>query len=241
MDAVLVSDLHLDGPGDPTQAAFLRFLGTLPPSVTLVVLGDAFHAWWTFDGEPFTAYAAVATALLDFNLVYLPGNHDFHAPAYFGARGATVAGQNGPGATVRRALGALDAHLSHGDEVDTSVGYRGLHAVLRGRAFHAAMVAAGPGRAWHLLHHLAGERALVSRHTVDDDGDDGSPLVLAQRALAAERAAVLGVHLVAMGHTHVPELSRRGEAQFLNTGDWVAHRSYGIVTGEEVRLLRYDG
>lgn len=232
-----MSDLHLDGPGEATDAAFLRLLHALPPSATLVVLGDAFHAWWTLGGEPFGAYAATARALLDFNLVYLPGNHDFHAPAYFGARGATTCRTHHPGASLHLRLGKLHAHLSHGDEVDTSPGYRALHAVLRGAPFDRAIQALGEARAWSLLHRLAGDRQHVSRH----DPTGTPPLVEGQRARAQHLVNTEGFDLVAMGHTHAPELRPVGGGQFLNTGDWVAHRTYATVHGDRVELQRFDG
>ncbi len=227
MDAVLVSDLHLDGPGHPAQGDFLRFLGSLPPSTRLCVLGDAFQAWWHHGDTPFAAYAPVARALLDFDLVYLPGNHDFHALDYFGTHGATVPEHARPGALVTTRLGALDTCLSHGDEADTSLGYRALHAVLRGRAFAALVDAMSPSRAWNFLHRLAG----------NPQGAPDPGLEATQLALASARPEAL----VAMGHTHGPRLLRRGEGYFVNTGDWVSHRSYATVTGDVVTLSRFDG
>jgi len=227
LDAVLVSDLHLDGPAHPSQPAFLRFLATLPASTRLCVLGDAFQAWWHHDGAPFPEYAPVARALLQFDLVYLPGNHDFHALGYFGAHGAAVPPHARPGAAVLVRLGALDAHLSHGDEADTSWGYTSLHALLRGRAFAALVDALPPPRAWAFLHRVAGRP-----HGTPDPGLEG-----AQVALAAARPEAL----VAMGHTHGPRLLHRKEGYFLNTGDWVSHRSYATVTGDVVTLSRFDG
>lgn len=227
MDAVLVSDLHLDGPGCPAQAEFLRLLASLPPSTRLCVLGDAFQAWWHHADVPFAEYAPVARALLDFDLVYLPGNHDFHALGYFGKHGATVPAHARPGALVTTRLGAFDSCLSHGDEADTSVGYRALHAVLRGRAFAALVGAMSPERAWAFLHRLAGK-------------PHGSPdpiLEELQLTLAAARPEAL----VVMGHTHGPRVLSRGEGYFVNTGDWVSHRSYATVTGDVVTLSRFDG
>ncbi len=227
MDAVLVSDLHLDGPGHPAQADFLRFLGGLPPSTRLCVLGDAFQAWWHHGEAPFPQYAPVARALLDFDLVYLPGNHDFHAIGYFGARGATVPTESRPGALVSVRLGLLDACLSHGDEADTSLGYRALHAILRGPAFRLMVDAMSPERAWAFLHRLAG-----NPHGMPD-----ASLEEVQLSLAAARPEAL----VAMGHTHGPRLLHRVEGYFVNTGDWVSHRSYATVTGDVVTLSRFDG
>jgi UDP-2,3-diacylglucosamine hydrolase len=246
VDAVLVSDVHCDGPGCERQSAFLRFLGSLPadrPPV-LVLLGDLFHAWWHFgppvEPVPFAAYAPVVAALRDFPLVALPGNHDFHLPAFLARAGARVprAGGGGsddpvaraPGAGLSLTLGDLRAFLSHGDEADDAMAYRGLHAVLRGRPFDLLVRGMGPSLAWPLLHRLAG-------------GLQGlpNPTLLARQARLAQGRVAEGHALVAFGHTHAPSLEHRDGAMILNTGDWVRHQSYATVYGEAVHLQRYDG
>src|SRR5690349_15967399 len=118
MRVALLSDAHLQGPDDPNQQRLLRFLATLEVD-RICLLGDIFQHWWHFGERPFPAYEPVVTALRRFPLTFVPGNHDFHAARYFrDALGAEVA----PVVTTR--WDGLPVHLSHGDEVDASPGYR---------------------------------------------------------------------------------------------------------------------
>lgn len=224
VDAVIVSDVHCDGPGSPTQREFLRFLGAVRPRV-LVLAGDVFHAFAAPRGVVFPAYRPVVEALGEQSLVVLPGNHDWLFPAVVGQPGGVDIGT-----TWRGRLGGLDAVVTHGDEVDRSAAYRGFHAVLRSRGFAVLLDRLGEDGAWRLLHRLAGPLG---------HGEPSARLVAGQRALAAVRAGE-GAELVVMGHTHAPELTRVGAAWFLNPGDWLRHRTYGVVEGREVRLGKWE-
>ena len=231
LDAVLVSDVHVDGPGCERQAAFLRFLGGLPCTAppTLLLLGDIFHTWWHRGDESFAQFAPVVRALADFPLFYVPGNHDFHAPAFFAGRGATVpVVPHAIGSSLTPTLGGVSAFVTHGDQVDNSAGYRALHAVLRSPAFGRLMATIPPGAQWSFLHRLAGHARGVP-----------SALGMARQHTMGARASP-GHALVAMGHTHAPELVRHPSFTYLNTGDWVEHRTYGTVRDGVVELARFD-
>lgn len=217
-----MSDVHCDGPDSPTQRDFLDFLAQVRPGV-LVLAGDVFHAFAAPRGEVFAAYRPVIDALASQEVVVLPGNHDWLLAPRFG-RSVAI------GTEVRRPLGALAAVVSHGDEVDTSATYRAFHAGLRGRPFARLLDTLGADGAWRLLHRLAGPLG---------HGRPNPRLCAAQRALAEARLA--DAELVVMGHTHAPELTRLGGGWFLNPGDWVSHRTYGVVRGGEVSLHRWDG
>ncbi len=232
MDAVIVSDVHCDGPASPTQAAFLRFLATRPAE-TVVLGGDVFHAFAAPRRRPFSAYAPVIEALSTFSVVVVPGNHDWLLPAFLAEHSARVpVGPHGAiGARVELTLGGLRARVAHGDEVDPNPRYRAFHAGLRSRAFASALDALGETGAWKLMHRLAGPLG---------DGHSDPKLVSAQRGLAGGWISD-GVELVVLGHTHVPSCERMGAGTFLNPGDWVRHRTYGVVHGREVELRRFEG
>jgi UDP-2,3-diacylglucosamine pyrophosphatase LpxH len=221
-DAVVVSDVHCDGPASPTQRAFLGFLARVRTR-RLVLAGDIFHAFGQPRGTPFAAYQPVLDALADFDTVVLPGNHDW---AHAGAAGTGAA----VGTRCSLRLGALLTEVSHGDEVDVSARYRAFHTLLRGRGFALLLDRIGAERAWNLLHRLAGALG---------DGAPDPALVAAQHTLAAQRWQ-LGVELVVMGHTHAPECTIGPAGRFLNPGDWVRHRTYGVVEGDHVTLRRFD-
>lgn len=224
-DAVVVSDVHCDGPGSPTQEAFLQFLAGLRTR-RLVLAGDIFHAFWCPEGVPFAAYQPVLDALRDFELTVLPGNHDWSLGPHLGTPRADTA----IGTRVCLRLGELQADVSHGDEVDESPRYRGFHRVLRGSGFGWTLDRLGDRGAWALLHRLAGRLG---------DGAPNPELVARQERLAAERLRG-DTELVVMGHTHQPTRLELPGGVFLNPGDWVRHRTWGAIEGQSVELHRFD-
>lgn len=223
MRVALVSDAHLAGPEDPGQRRLLAWLAGLEAD-RLVLGGDLFERWWHFGDTPFSAYAEVVEALRPWagRLVVLPGNHDFHAPAFFArALGAAVPGPDG---LLRETWDGLPVVLEHGDAADTSAGYRLLSAALRGPAFDAALRRMGPDRAWRFLGRLVGRGRV----------EPAPWLVAAQRARAARLAPPGG--LVVMGHSHAPTLEPAAEGRWLNLGAWLELGTWATVQDGVPRL-----
>ncbi|MDP2305566.1 MAG: UDP-2,3-diacylglucosamine diphosphatase [Pseudomonadota bacterium] len=221
MRVALLSDAHLAGPDDPNQHRLLRFLDTLAVD-RLCLLGDIFQHWWHFGGSPFPAYVPVIEALRRFPVTFVPGNHDFHAARFFrDVLHAEVA----PVVTPR--WDGVAIHLSHGDEVDTSIGYRALSAVLRGRLFARGVDALGPERAWRFLSSMSGTPS----------GTPDAALCAAQLADARARVAD-GVGLVVSGHTHAPCHHELPGGAYVNLGDWVTHHTWLLVEDGRPTLLQ---
>jgi len=222
MRVVLLSDAHLRGPDDPNQAHLLAFLAGLRAD-RLCLLGDIFQCWWHFGTRPFDAYVPVVEALRGGPpLIFVPGNHDFHAARFFQAElGAEVA------SSLEVNWDGLRVHLAHGDGVDASPGYTTITALLRGRTFARLVDAMGHDRAWTFLRRVAGE----------PHGVPSEALVAAQR-LEAQQHIARGVDLVVRGHTHAPELTRLQEGHFANLGDWVSHHTYLVVSDGRIGLER---
>ena len=212
MHVGVFSDLHLRGPDDPTQGRFLRTLGAHPFD-RLVLLGDIFEHWWHFGHDPFPAYRPVVDALRGMPLVFVPGNHDFHALGFFrselGAEGGAILSEVWDGRRVE---------LLHGDQVDRSFGYRAASAVLRGPVMRALLNTMGPKRAWRFLGDLAGPPG----------GTPSDVLVAAQLAEASRRIGA-GAEIVLMGHTHVPGIYQMPGGCFVNVGDGMTHASWVSV------------
>lgn len=238
MRVVLVSDAHLAGPDDPEQGAFLRFLGGVEADL-LVLGGDLFQHWWHFaipgGRTPFPAYAPVVDALRrrGIPLVVLPGNHDFHAPAYFAAPGVIPAGVTTPGVDGRVycTWDGLRVLLAHGDEADTSPGYAVACALLRGRAFGALVDALGPERGWRFLGRLVGHGAVRPNPA----------LCAAQVERAASLLREAPADLVVFGHTHAPGIHTLGGGRYLNLGAFTGLHTYAVVEGGDVRLCTWEG
>jgi UDP-2,3-diacylglucosamine hydrolase len=139
-----------------------------------------------------------------------------------------------------RELAGRRAVLAHGDGLGRGdFGYRVLKAVLRGGLTRAAFGALPPslgdgiargisrtGRKWDEWgpHQEARSRALSA---------------WAEARLLAEPE----LELVVLGHTHRPLLREvRAGQWYVNTGDWVVHKSYVVLEcGRSPQLLEWDG
>lgn len=218
MRVALVSDVHLEGgPADPVQPAFVRWLDALEVD-QLFLLGDVFHAWWGYRAVVPAGLVATCAALervrargIDLHVV--PGNHDFALGPYFQDTLAAVI--HGP--HLRRFDGVA-YYLAHGDEADTSRGYRLTRRLLRSTAFAGLMRGLGPARGWQLVRSLAGS----SRHHPAD------PVALraAQQAWARTHLEA-GADYVVMGHIHAP--GRSADDRVVHLGGWGTDRTWCLV------------
>jgi UDP-2,3-diacylglucosamine pyrophosphatase LpxH len=59
--------------------------------------------------------------------------------------------------------------------------------------------------------------------------------------LFAERAIAEGADIVVMGHHHKPSRVTLGKGVYVNLGDWIAHNSFGAMTGGTIALKTWNG
>ncbi len=226
----MLSDAHLLGPEDPVQDRVVQWLDGLVTD-HCYLLGDLFHFWWSFDDQVLPGFDPVLAALARLRergipLTVLRGNHDFRlGPVFTDHLGATVVDE------VRVQLAGRRFLLVHGDQPDTTLGYRLTRAVLRSGAFDRLMRALGPEGARRLGHRLAG----ASRHY----GDEPAPLLAAQQHWAAERLAG-DVDVVVMGHSHVLGTWELPGGVLFNLGDFARDRSWLAVTETGPRLQTFS-
>lgn len=221
MRALLLSDVHADGPACPRQAALLAFLAREDADL-LVLGGDIFQRWWHRDSAIFPAYAPVVEALRRFpRVLAVGGNHDFRFPAWLRDHGG---GEGGP--TCDFAWEGRRVRAAHGDVVDRSLGYRALTGVLRSRILERALDGVPMSGLWDR----------VGRLVHDPRGGGNDALLDAQRVWAQETLGGGDVDILVSGHAHLPALERVACGVWLNTGDFVSHFSYGEFVGGEARL-----
>jgi UDP-2,3-diacylglucosamine hydrolase len=218
MRAICVSDLHIAGPDCPRQQAFLRLLAAEAGRCDLLCLcGDVFEHWWHWPGtapRPFPQYAEVVDALRGFQLVVLPGNHDWAAPAFFAEHlNAAIPDDSGVFPCIWEGERVV---LAHGDQADLSRGYWLASTILRGAAFRHAMNALSAERAWRVFGRLSGNGAVRPN----------ARLLAAQQAWAQQQAG----DTVIFGHTHSPSITHVTVENTLKTlvniGDGVSHYTY---------------
>ncbi len=238
-----VSDAHLGGESPAREAAkersFTGFIDARAPGETVYLLGDVFDFWFD-DGRPPGRHAAVLRALgratdRGVRLLFMGGNHDYwvrtgRRPGWL-ERAVGIEVIEDPHVALHHGRRLL---LTHGDALEGARGgYRLVRAVLRSRAAIAAFGLLPRS----VQNGLARVTSATSRKRHDEE--------LTRRAaehLREEARRVLArgeVDAVIAGHVHRPELVRLERGEYLNLGDWMLFRSYGMLTGGGLALRSF--
>ncbi len=239
----IVSDVHLGAAPVAHEVAFLRFLDTaVRPGDELLINGDLFDFWFEY------RHAVPAVHLRTFgrlrNLVdagvdvsFVPGNHDPWPGAYLRDE-VGLRLLEGP---VRLSVGGRRAYIAHGDGLGTGdLGYRILRGAVRNRfviglfrSIHPDIGLPFARRLSHTEKRLAGGEDVSDGEEISGGGRHERLVAHARTILEGEP----GIELVILGHSHRPALMELLPGQlYVNSGDWVQHSSYVVVTPSDVRL-----
>ncbi len=234
--SIIVSDLHLGAVPRAHEEAFVAFLAWVPQHTSdLVINGDLFDFWFEYGSVVLRGHFRVLRALADVvdagvRVRLVGGNHDaWGGPFLRDEVGIELI--NGP---VVTRVGGRRTYLAHGDGLGRGdVGHKIFRRISRHRFSIAAFRLVHPG----LALRLAGGASVTERNF--ECGDEDADL----RAARLSEFAIKTIRddetlaLVALGHSHQPELVEVAPGRFyLNTGDWLRHFSYGVVSPDEVRL-----
>lgn len=238
LQAVFISDAHLEAPDDPNYQKMLAFLAELAhprPPEELFILGDFFAYWMGFSSVP-AIYRPVVEKLHELvdggaRLTYVEGNHDIDMGRYFEKKlGARIIADWGEARVAGKRL-----YLAHGDRVDKQDrNYRMFRAFIR----------SWPMRG--LSHALTPERILRIARPYAFDGGGGvyyaGHLPELMEAFAREKWRD-GYDGVVLGHCHHPALIENGGGTrfYANLGDWVGQFTYLAADAGGFRLHRYPG
>jgi UDP-2,3-diacylglucosamine hydrolase len=235
-----LSDVHL-GLGPPEQErrkedTLLEFFGAiLPQAQQLFIVGDLFDLWFEYTTVIPKGFFRTLAALESFTrrgveVHYLAGNHDYWMEDFF---------KNELGVKTHREPFEISLHgkrlfLHHGDGlIGKDVGYRLIRPILRNPVSILLYRWLHPDIGIRLARRSSRtSRAYTSRQKIADDRD--------MTAFATERIRQ-GIDIVIMGHQHYPAYHVIEGGVYINLGDWISHRTYAEMTGEGVRLLRWQG
>ncbi len=225
----VISDIHLGAVPPDTERSFRRLLEHVGAEArSLLLPGDLFDFWFEWGdvvpGRHFRVLASLAD-LVDAGVpvTLVGGNHDAWGGRFLREEvGLDV--RDGP---IRVELGGHPTLVAHGDGVGS-----GDRKYLALKAFIRSGAATGAFRA---LHPELGMR--LARRVSSTEGKAGTTDAATRGRAAYIRAWALGqleadpsLELVVCGHAHVPELTAAGPGRwYFNAGDWVNHRSYGVV------------
>jgi len=237
----VVSDVHLGAVPPERERAFLRWLAHAGDAASQVVVnGDLFDFWFEYRSAIPRGHTRVLGALAELvdsgvPIHFMGGNHDWWGGSFLEEEIGLILYRD----PVVLDLAGHRTFLAHGDGLGAGdLGYRVLKRVLRGRLtlwgfrwLHPDIGARVAGRV-SATEHRAGR-------TTEDEKQRAAKLE--EWALEKLRSEA-ELDLVILGHTHVPALRKvEGNKHYLNAGDWVTHRSYGVLSpGEAPRLLEWD-
>ncbi len=234
----LTSDVHLGAVPSDTEASFHRWLEHAAARASEIVInGDLFDFWFEYRNAIPKGYDKTLDLLRrvvegGVPIQLLGGNHDWWGGRHLRDEIGIDFRQD----PVLRDLAGRRTLIAHGDGLGRGdLGYRALRWMLRSPLTVTAFRQLPPS-----LGGWLGER--VSRTDARGTSSRGpNPVRVAELRRWAlwqlEEDASLG--MVAVGHTHLPELIEPHPGRWvLNSGDWVYRRTYAVLAvGEPPRLL----
>lgn len=232
MALYIVSDLHIQGPGDLLYQELLKMLRErLMPGDTLVLAGDVFDLFVGCKSIFIQRYHEFFHALRELSqksaqMHYIEGNHDFLIrDAFAGITGLQVHSKE-----LDLELGEKRFLVIHGDTVDRKdYGYRFLRSFFRSPLMKA-FVWMAPGTWLDRIGNYSSEYSRAKKPRVPHELslERRERLRKIYRSFAAERLSE-GFDYVAMGHCHdLDEMTfqighRKG--QYINVGYPPVHGS----------------
>ena len=242
MKTLLLSDVHLDvGPESRERMAeFAALLRTFPGKGVgrLIILGDLFDFWFEYRHVIFSGYFDVLQALAELRdrgieLHLVCGNHDFWAGRFLRDHLNFAIYQE----SVEMDFGGRRALLIHGDGINPQDWrYRLYKRFARARLIIGLFRRLHPDRAMNIARWVS--RKSSQRSWVADPAKGAEAAAL--RAYAQGVIARGQADIVVCGHAHAPAIEEcpalSGTGLYVNTGDWMYHRTYVEWNGEDFGL-----
>lgn len=238
----VASDVHLGSISEDQRSAFLTWLDQAGDAASWIILnGDLFdfwfeYAWGTTRGHTEALERLRGVVDSGVRVTLMGGNHDWWGGRFL----RDEVGVEYHLDAIEADLGDKRALIAHGDGLGKGdLSYRLLRLVLRGRLTRWSFAALPP---------VVGDT--IARGISKTEGRwcaPGPTEIARAEALQAWALDTLEARpeldVVFLGHTHVPQLVEvGGNRWYVNSGDWVYHRSYAVVrNGQPPELLHWEG
>ena len=240
------SDFHLGTPS-PTksrerEAVIVRWLNTIEAdAAALFLVGDVFDFWFEYKHaipKGFTRLQGKLAELADGGLpiTLFTGNHDMWMSTYFTDElGIPVYRQ--PRSYL---LGTKRVYIGHGDGLGP-----GDHTYKRLKTVFESRLARGAFR-WLHPDIGIGLAQAWSRRSRISNGEKGEEVFRGEEhewlwQYCREVEAQTHHDYYIFGHRHIPlNLTVSPTARYINLGEWVHARTYGVFDGETVRLAHFN-
>ncbi len=238
---VVVSDIHLGAVAKANARAFLAFLEEVDRwGDELLINGDLFDFWFEYREVIPRGQLDVLARLRRLveggvPVLFMGGNHD----AWGGSFLRDEVGIEVLEEPTRRRIAGRRAYIAHGDGLGPADrGYRVLRRAARSPVGRGLFRWVHPDLGLPLARLASGTR----RTQAGGVRNESSRASLLARHAVEVLAAHEDVDLVVFGHSHRPEVTELAPGRFyLNSGDWLHHNSFAVVTPDEIRLESYRG
>ena len=238
---VVVSDIHLGAVAEENARAFLAFLAEAHRwGDELLINGDLFDFWFEYRQVIPRGQLDVLARLRrlvegGMPVLFMGGNHD----AWGGSFLRDEVGVEILEEPARRRIAGRRAYIAHGDGLGPADrGYRVLRRAARSRVGRGLFRWIHPDLGLPLARLASGTR----RAQAGGFRSESPRASLLARHAVEILAAHEDVDLVVFGHSHRPEVTELAPGRFyLNSGDWLHHNSFAVVTPDGIRLESYRG
>ena len=236
----VASDIHLGASPAAQERAFLDWLDEAAErSSRIIINGDLFdfwfeYRWGTTRGHERTLGVLKSIVSAGVPITLMGGNHDWWGGRFLREEIGLEFLQD----PVTRVICGRRTLLAHGDGVGPGDrGYKLLKSLLRSPVTRFT---------FGLLPPALGDRVAGGVSVTEHRWESASEYQL-ERSEVLERWASTQLQadpeleLIILGHTHVPRFREVRTGQwYVNTGDWVAHRTYLVLEeGRAPRLMEW--
>jgi len=237
---VIISDTHF-GRTDPAdervkERQLIECLETVRKSSDveeLILLGDIFDAYieyQTLVPKGFSRFLGMLGVWADegIKIRYFAGNHDpWHGGFFRSEYGASFVPDH-----EDRIIGSRAFRFVHGDGLISRGLYRHVKPILRHRVPVTVYKSILPGDTGLRLAKWVNERFSAKTTNME------TVRMLREYAFGVLESSNLDVFVA--GHSHHAEHVVRGSNAYLNSGSWHYERTFALVDGDSIRLVRYD-
>lgn len=235
---LIFSDVHLKVVPDdrPRHEEFTAFLRRFSPDEfeRFICLGDLFDFWFEYKSVVFSDFFGVLRAFAEIReagvaVDLICGNHDFWAGRFLRDELGFTIHPN----VMEHQFGSLRGHLVHGDGINPEDWrYRAYKKFARNPLVVSAFRCIHPDLAMAIARGVShGSRTYLGTKNPYTGPEATSLRRYASGVLERDEADV-----VLCGHAHAPVHETvdtpHGPRTYINTGDWLDHRSHTIWDGQ---------
>lgn len=241
--ATFISDVHLgiQSP-DVEKSKQNQLIQTIEQAAAeteaLFLVGDIFDYWFEYKEvvpKGYTRFLGLLSRLSDsgFPITYFSGNHDFWLGSYFENECGLVTRYN----ELNIQIDGKQFEIAHGDGLGKGdYGYKFLKWMLQRKSLQWMYLKMHPNWGIGLARWASG----TSRNYTEDKTDYGEKEFLFE--YAKEVAVQKPIDYFICGHRHIPKIQRlNNRALYVNLGEWLFHRSYGVFKNGHIQIRQTDG